>query len=988
MALYFDHELQKAAGRHGADISYTDVEWHQGRSIFSAASKNHVSDTDGAVHFYAEEGRLIENGFLQRSTTVQCMSWHTMKQSVAVGWKSGEITFYDQQDQVYHEQDSMHRAAIVSLLWNKSGRRLVSCDGDGLLAVWSADQRGFIKSAPSYHYRLQQPITHCVLHSTSSLVPDDFAAVFCAVQNGAVYYADSSLYRESYNVGTPILNMVFSPERHFLIIVTSSMDLCQVAVNQKGETTEMLKVKLGGKVKTSLLFRPELFVYSDGENLIRFWDFDRDENYALDLSSIVTSDGKPASVTCLHSDPNQGLLAAGTSSGHVILWQHQSPVGQGFSPRNGLDSSSNWHHISTTALQNPVLQVKWNMSKKFLAAVTATSVHWLSEELLVAHYSEQVSAVQTAPKKVKVECHNTGSVFTLSTDVHIRAVKCSKDHVAVWGDRKITVYNLVPTKETVRTIGMFECESNVFLLHDQSLFTLDGNHIQARTLQGTVKQVLSFIGEDGRPLVMDLSGHFIAAVSDTGVVKIWDVSRREPKQQSVVRLPPSVLQEMGEVSSIQCNCDGARVSLLSRKSGQPNSCLTIVIAEGGQVISYDFDSGHCRRTDEGEQVLVQPPQSCAKDQAKYREEIVGSYPIEHFWDTLEPRLLAVELKVSGQQYQSDRRKKALTELAAQFSGLKIEESRNKKMVATLFVTPDHGALLHEVVNMPKDGDRFLALSVPHLYFTKKITDTKDVGEMNKLGIETVGPRTVVTMGMRDFGGFKSGDQNTLKALLTFSYHATTGNMDEAFKSIKAVKSQKVWENMARMCVYTERADVAVICLSNMGTAVAGRAAREVQKIPEPQAKLAVIAAYLNMSSEAEALYRKSKRYDLLIQFYQAMGKWNKAIEVAELHDRLHLKTTHHLYGKYSEAVGEISAAISSYERAETYRTEVPRMLLDDPAQLEEYVMKSKDKAIRKWWGEYLESVGDLEAAMQFYEAARDYFAVVRVLCYMGNMKKV
>ena len=44
--------------------------------------------------------------------------------------------------------------------------------------------------------------------------------------------------------------------------------------------------------------------------------------------------------------------------------------------------------------------------------------------------------------------------------------------------------------------------------------------------QGTVKQVLSFIGEDGRPLVMDLSGHFIAAVSDTGVVKIWDVSRR------------------------------------------------------------------------------------------------------------------------------------------------------------------------------------------------------------------------------------------------------------------------------------------------------------------------------------------------------------------------------------------------------------------------------------------------------------------------------
>ena len=33
----------------------------------------------------------------------------------------------------------------------------------------------------------------------------------------------------------------------------------------------------------------------------------------------------------------------------------------------------------------------------------------------------------------------------------------------------------------------------------------------------------------------------------------------------------------------------------------------------------------------------------------------------------------------------------------------------------------------------------------------------------------------------------------------------------------------------------------------------------------------------------------------------------------------------------------------SYEKAETHRTEVPRMLLEDPAQLEDYVLKSKDK---------------------------------------------
>ena len=33
----------------------------------------------------------------------------------------------------------------------------------------------------------------------------------------------------------------------------------------------------------------------------------------------------------------------------------------------------------------------------------------------------------------------------------------------------------------------------------------------------------------------------------------------------------------------------------------------------------------------------------------------------------------------------------------------------------------------------------------------------------------------------------------------------------------------------------------------------------------------------------------------------------------------------------------------SYEKSETHRFEVPRMLVDDPEQLEQYVSKSKDK---------------------------------------------
>ena len=46
--------------------------------------------------------------------------------------------------------------------------------------------------------------------------------------------------------------------------------------------------------------------------------------------------------------------------------------------------------------------------------------------------------------------------------------------------------------------------------------------------------------------------------------------------------------------------------------------------------------------------------------------------------------------------------------------------------------------------------------------------------------------------MKDFVGLDSDDKSTLKSMLNFSFHLTTGDMDEAFKAIKLIKgSQKI-----------------------------------------------------------------------------------------------------------------------------------------------------------------------------------------------------
>jgi hypothetical protein len=60
--------------------------------------------------------------------------------------------------------------------------------------------------------------------------------------------------------------------------------------------------------------------------------------------------------------------------------------------------------------------------------------------------------------------------------------------------------------------------------------------------------------------------------------------------------------------------------------------------------------------------------------------------------------------------------------------------------------------------------------------------------------------------------------------------------------------------------------------------------------------------------------------------YQASGQWEKAIEVANRKDRIHLRTTHYTYARHLESLGQYDKAIAQYELAKTHTQEVPRMM--------------------------------------------------------------
>lgn len=131
--------------------------------------------------------------------------------------------------------------------------------------------------------------------------------------------------------------------------------------------------------------------------------------------------------------------------------------------------------------------------------------------------------------------------------------------------------------------------------------------------------------------------------------------------------------------------------------------------------------------------------------------------------------------------------------------------------------------------------------------------------------------------MRDFKGLENCDPHTSRMVLDFSLNIAQGNMDQAFRNIRSIQSEAVWENLARMCVQTRRLDVAKVCLGHLKRAASARALRlgmQDHRLEE-DAKVAVLAIELKMIGEAAELYKKCGRYDLLNMLYQAAGKYEE-----------------------------------------------------------------------------------------------------------------
>ncbi|XP_064178375.1 intraflagellar transport protein 140 homolog isoform X2 [Anguilla rostrata] len=1001
MAVYFDHRIE-APESNGPPCQ---IAWHSTHPVLAVASAS--STAGGCVDLYLQQGEHVASCHAERSLQPSVLRWHPSRSTLAVGWESGEVLLLTHPAGEQSSLPATHSACVTLLDWSSTGSRLVTGDQMGVLALWKLDPRGRVQGSCIVKHEYGKALTYSVfrplppgedvIQLARAAVSGDENALdmfnwrkagkgaslklgslegltfFVSTADGHVHCVDEKGKSSPVlTVDSPVQKLLYLEKRDVLAVITETLMLSQYSLGPEGGAQELIKVKLSGKsgqLADIAWANHGLLITATGDQVIRLWDLERDDNYALSLDEGLGFE-KGETLNCVSYCAAKDIIAAGTGRGRIAMWQRVSSLSL------GEEAQGQWKLQTPTEFEGNITQLQWGSSLNLLAANGVSTVLILCEHVMSAHFSQQVAAVQLTPSQLSLHNFGSGSQLSLRCDSHVKGVCVTKDTVAVWNGKQVTVYELSGT--ALRSAGSFPCESQTLAMYEENIYTVEPNRVQVRTLQGTVKQLLVFSEVEGNPVLLSVCGSFLAVGTDTAHFKLFDLSRREAKPHCSAKNLSEVASNVGALLSVKCNANGSQVSILvAQVSGRPDHKVYFYDVEMDTVSHFDFFTG---RPPSGVS-QAEDPESGPSQNAELR----GRCPISQFWDESEPRLFACETVRTA-----DPRRSSLPD------GLGEVEV----LVVSFFCTQEHGLLLQDSYLKPAGMQALLALDVPFYYFSCKPGEGEADSEeppgpapapapqsSAPPGPQASGPPMVSRRAFRDFVGLEECDKPTRDAMLNFSFYLTIGDMDEAFKSIKLIKSEAVWENMARMCVKSRRLDVARVCLGNMGHARGARALREAEVEPELEARVAVLATQLGMLEDAERLYKSCRRYDLLNKLYQASGQWQRAVETAETHDRVHLRTTYYGYAKHLEATGDRNMALVYYEKSDTYRFEVPRMLLEDVLSLEIYVNKMKDKSLYKWWAQYLESQSDMESALRYYEYAQDFLSLVRVHCYLGNIQK-
>lgn len=680
-----------------------------------------------------------------------------------------------------------------------------------------------------------------------------------------------------------------------------------------------------------------------GDLSVRVWDIDTSDNFLLptdhaSIKNLHTKQNSKSTNTEVFSSiaycPKNQTLCAATNQGSVYVWKKSNFKSE---------AENGWQLTDVTTVRGAIKQCIWGVISDTLTPCIVcnciSNVYILKEQPLMSFHTRDIWATQRSANQVLIE-NSLHQTTLVTSDIAVTNLCLTDLNLVLTNGKTVTVHKIQRTSQD--SIEQNLKSSNEIKLND---------NLSARfSSTFTCENLQIFIYEQN---VICVGQNDITVLSLNGV-KLQEVSFSDHEGKPIGSDLTSKFLTIFTLNGYIKVYDVSRHEL---KLVVPTKNAYDLFENFGEVImaKANHDGSFVALTIATESLVpdgklhiwkLESDSMLTHDFLK-REE--ARLPITFMWDSDDHRLLACEARLIQQVRNSE--------------SATLSESQ-----VTLIIPTATSILELEVISLAP-SEQLINLCAPDVITLK---------------VGVVGQKT-----LRDFVGLENSDAETRKMVLDFSLNVAQGNLDQAFICIRSLESEAVWSNLAKMCVQTGRLDVAKICLGHLKKARSVRAIRKATEdgTLEQEAKTAVLAIELGMIEEAENLYKKCGRFDLLNKLLQNCGRFEEALKIAENFDRVHLKNTRMKYAQWLSENGDTVGAMKMYQLTSDPVHSITQMLMEDQVALRKFMQTSTDPEMLKWYAQYIESTGDMESAFKIYQKAEDYFSQVRILCFLGQLSR-
>ena len=476
-----------------------------------------------------------------------------------------------------------------------------------------------------------------------------------------------------------------------------------------------------------------------------------------------------------------------------------------------------------------------------------------------------------------------------------------------------------------RCIAMAEIPISLqtLAIHGESLYIAQNRSLLITDLEGTLRMTTRLSEADGNPKFLHAISNVLTIFTDKGTIKVMDISKKEPRPLYSHRVFVG-RTPLGQSKTVDCLQTNADASLISL------TCTDQKDMRSRCLYIIDSKSG----------------------KVKALENKIGDhYVMAHHWDSVEQKVLICELLFS--------------------------EGTPPRMM-TLFIDHELDAYVHDDTVLESHSSTIVGLSIPHICMCPCAQPFSD----NALAPETCKIELVQLAG---FEGCSLDSSASISSMTDFLFYVATSHFEKAFMCADQIKIDQVWRKLAIKCIRDENLEVAMRCLQSLCHQKG--LPRVEQQGDCFEVALAEAAVQLGMIEEAESLYKKCDRIDLLCDLLRKKGSWSEAFDLAK-DDEILLKSLNFLYGKAKEDEGDLSSAFEFYERSSLPRRTLLQKMIKCGIGVDDFLRNQNENKneLISLYALYVESLGDMDQAKQLFSTADDALNSVRIACTEGDLQ--